>query len=123
LAALAVSSLILGQLAVVGHYALVAHYVCAEHGTLHHGRAPALTHARPTPATRSVQAFSREDHGSHDECAFPARQGKQVAAPAASELALGAPSSTARSSATTSGEPDSSIPLLALAPKQSPPRG
>ena len=121
--ALVVLALVLGQLAVVGHYALVAHYVCSEHGTLHHGTAPSLAAHSRQAVPHSVSALSRDHHGSHDECSFPARRATQLARPGASELTLPTPRQVGSVSAATEAETDSSVPLYALAPKQSPPIG
>lgn len=120
---LVVFTLVLGQLAVIGHYALVAHYFCAEHGTLHHGRAPELV-ARARHATpQSVSALPRDDHGSHDNCSFPARRSTSLVDPRPAELVSPASEAEAALTSVTEAEPASSIPLYALAPKQSPPVG
>ncbi|MFO0568139.1 MAG: hypothetical protein U0263_20935 [Polyangiaceae bacterium] len=111
--------LISGQLLSIGHHALVAHYLCAEHGTVHHGRAPelrAVAHGKHETA-RPVAA---SEHGSHDDCAFPSREPEQRPV-AESTRVVGefAVASLVFEPADVAAH--ASVPLLSLAPKLSPP--
>jgi len=121
LAALVALVLVGAQLTSIGHHVLVAHYLCAEHGSLHHGDAP-QTRERERLSGETAVPASTEGHGVHDDCVFPARTPAEA-------VELGARTDVvprAREAvdvvaiAPRAAEPG--IPLLALAPKLSPPR-
>lgn len=117
----AVVSLVLvgAQLASIGHHVLVAHYLCASHGTLHHGAAPeAGSTEREREAALPAEA---EDHGSHDECSFPARTPAEMLLASGAELAAVGAGPESVLDSTPALRAHASIPLLALAPKLSPP--
>lgn len=120
-AALVALVLVGAQLTSIGHHVLVAHYLCAKHGTLHHGQAPEL---RSTERMSAETATPEEngDHGSHDDCYFPARTPAELAEIARWTLVATAPESSAALLAPDAALPHDAIPLLALAPKLSPPR-
>jgi len=121
LSALTVLALLLGQLAAVGHYVLVAHYFCAQHGTMHHGRAPSHSVLAPHQRRASVSRAAIAAHDAHDECAFPARHRDATEPPmtAARPVLHSTPPPIWIASTTSSIAP--AISLLSQAPKQSPP--
>jgi hypothetical protein len=110
-----------GQLASVGHHVLVAHYLCATHQTLHHGEAAEHAAAAHAGTELAVPADA-EDHGSHDDCSFPARPpAESLATTGAPTIAPADVSFVAGSSSTVPLAHDA-IPLLSQAPKLSPPK-
>jgi hypothetical protein len=119
---LTVIALLLGQVATIGHYVLVAHYACAEHGTIHEGRASdavreVSTHTRGP----GVTAVPKAEHGSHDDCAFPARSHDLGGAPAAAVGVLVELDTTVLAPRADIERESRPIALVFLAPKQSPP--
>lgn len=120
-AALVALLLVGAQLTSIGHHVLVAHYLCAEHGTLHHGDAP---EARSVERAAGQAAAPADDgnHGIHDDCVFPARTPAELAFLGDDQLSAVAPSPELWLAAPVCTGQHTSIPLLALAPKLSPPR-
>lgn len=120
-AALVALVLVGAQLTSIGHHVLVAHYLCAKHGTLHHGRAPEL---RPVERLSAETATPEEsgDHGSHDDCCFPARTPAELAELAPWTLVATAPERSVTLLAPDRALAHEAIPVLSLAPKLSPPR-
>lgn len=110
------------QLSSAGHHVLVAHYLCATHGSLHHGDASELREAERWQ-TEAVAPVSDGDHGSHDDCTFPVRTPPDAVTAPASTVAASPPLGVAAGSTTGERSARESIPRLALAPKQGPPRG
>jgi hypothetical protein len=115
---------LLAQVSDVLHLLLVEHVVCAQHGELiHEGEhAHAEATGQPTDATAFVPS-DLEDHG-HEHCALWSDRRE--------ELTLGAPSigvalpramPSLTPPATTRLDAVLAIPLLFLAPKNSPPLG
>jgi hypothetical protein len=117
-----------GHVSGLAHFALVSHHVCATHGEVEHGddHAHAPDVARPTASTDATQAapslgaaLGAEDE--HDDCSVLARQKEQPIAGAGTTPVLApAPLAQARS-LRRDHEPYGMAPLLALAPKTSPP--
>lgn len=119
--ALSVLALLLAQLAVVGHYALVAHYLCAEHGTLHHGAAATRHVAAGSPRDRALTRAIVAEHGTHDDCAFPARDREALRVPTSVDVCAVSPAEQGLAPPPAKTAPASSVPILSRAPKQSPP--
>ena len=125
-AALAVVSLI-GQISTFAHVAFTRHLTCAEHGELIEVRSSAsATPAVSPPETGStattVNSVPAEavDHG-HDHCPFaPYRRQKVVATPTI-RVAIGDSSVESHTVFREIGRAHSSIRLIRLAPKNSPP--
>lgn len=102
------------------HHALFKHAVCAEHGELVHVAAHDDDGAAaPSGATEILAAGADED--AHDHCRLPPGTQQPAAEPdAAALLGIASPPCGAGVLSRDENLPNS-IPLLALAPKQSPP--
>jgi hypothetical protein len=121
-----------GQLAGVVHLALVPHTVCAEHGELVHAEQGASVHAGGADATsanaahvattaayRAGHAAESADH--HEHCFVSAlRRQSSAVAPAQASPQL-APLAGCQATTLLTAATAPAIPLLALAPKSSPP--
>jgi hypothetical protein len=117
-----VALLLIGaQLSSVGHHVLVAHYLCAAHGTLHHGDEPEIRGGERWQG-EAVAPSSDGDHGAHDDCTFPVRTLPEAVTAAATGVIATTPLDAVTDFATAERFAHGSIPLLALAPKQGPPR-
>ncbi len=115
-----------GQLASSTHLVLVRHEACPEHGDLLHGEATHVGHgsqvavAESTAVVSSAARSAAEQH-EHEHCSVLCERRALAVLPASSvDLIDGPPASafTGEQRAVRRG-----TPLLALAPKQSPPRG
>src|SRR5688500_17001418 len=120
--ALAAIALIVGQVAWAGPHTLITHYVCATHVALHHD--PALgdkrtSDAAPTSGPAAVEASTADAH--HDCALCSRRDSEHAAARRNLELAV-EPLAVTRQAPTHTESAHSGVPLLALAPKQSPPQ-
>jgi hypothetical protein len=114
-----------GQLATSTHLVLVRHEACPEHGELLHGEAAHAGHGSQAADTANTAAVSNaaqtaaEPHD-HEHCSVPCER-RALAVPAASSVRfIAGPAACA-----FTGEQRAlrrGTPLLALAPKQSPPR-
>jgi len=114
-----------GQLVSSTHLVLVRHEACPEHGDLLHGDATHSGHggqaadAASTAAVSSAMQTAAEPH-EHEHCSVPCERRALAVLPASSVgLVSGPPvdAFTGEQRALRRG-----TPLLALAPKQSPPR-
>ena len=103
------------------HHALFTHAVCAEHGELVHVTAHEdHGSGAPTDGT-SIGPLNAGDDDAHDHCQLPPGTHESAAKPSDPAL-LGPATAAAEVPALAQGdELVCSIPLLALAPKQSPP--
>lgn len=118
-AALAVSLLLLSQLASVGHYVLVAHYMCAEHGSVHHGtpEARASSDDGASPVDAATQPTRDEHH--HDDCHWMSRTAEAVVE--TTTLRLQVVETQSRISVSVrAADAVAALAILSLAPKQSP---
>ncbi len=113
--------LVAAQLGNIGHHVLVAHYLCAEHGTLHHGSAPEARSADCFDGETAAPA-SEGDHGSHDDCATPVRTPPEALTAASPTVHVAESVAVIDIAPGTETSAHTSIALLALAPKQGPPR-
>ncbi len=101
------------------HNALFTHAVCAEHGELVHVAAHADRTDVAAGETTAISPLDADD--AHEHCQLPPGTRELAAEPGERATLLDA---SAEPSATTFVESDErslSIPILALAPKQSPP--
>lgn len=118
---LAASSL--GQ---ITHFLAVPHAICEEHGDLvelagdsEHARAD---HAPEEDEQAKGSSEDPEEADGHDHCEVLANEQRQLALPAAALVALAPPASSVSLELAPALSDCLSRPLLALAPKTSPPR-
>jgi hypothetical protein len=125
---LAIVLLTLGaQVATTAHWLLVRHERCEEHGViihadeLHGPHADAPDHhALPTDAP-GCRAAEKADHG-HDHCDVALLLRERIDRPASDLTAHAPPSAhTALAQPATVADTRSPLPILAYAPKSSPP--
>ncbi|HVJ15767.1 MAG TPA: hypothetical protein VM686_10000 [Polyangiaceae bacterium] len=102
------------------HHALIRHAVCAEHGEFVHVEAHADHAASDAGKTPAVSA-SEDGDDAHDHCQLPPGLHDPAAEPAEPPSVLTSTSTGAAPSAAPSEALARSIPILSLAPKQSPP--
>jgi hypothetical protein len=111
------------QMAGFLHLALERHEVCADHGELVHAAGddagPARERAAGEPS--GAQLYGAAERGEHGHCGvLPAIQPKHLAV-ASSMPALPGPAALAAQVVCAPWNARSSVPLLLLAPKHSPP--
>lgn len=101
------------------HEATTVHEICAEHGEVLDVAAP-LEHAEDAEAAGPQWSASDEEHGEHELCPF-LQLGQPTSPPPETPLGAGRPVETAVATPRVEHARHASVPLLCLAPKQSPP--
>ncbi|MBN2194941.1 MAG: hypothetical protein JW751_19140 [Polyangiaceae bacterium] len=112
------------QILAVFHFVFVRHVICWEHGALAHAR-HAVDHqdtadSPPPPNGESQASSGPTDHGD-EHCGLPFGATHQLATDPDRAFVVAADSAILESAALPADTVARSIPLLALAPKQSPP--
>ena len=117
--AVAVTLLLLSQLAGVGHYVLVAHYMCVEHGSVHHGSPELATQSDEgaSPVDAATQP-TRDDHH-HDDCHWFARADEATLESNALRVQV-VETQAAITISVRAADAVAALAILSFAPKQSP---
>jgi hypothetical protein len=102
------------------HHAVFAHAVCAEHGELVHV-VDHQTHASPLAASSRAAWEDAGEPDEHDHCGLPPGTHDQASEAANAVSVEEAALAVAAEAFVPSYELSRSIPILALAPKLSPP--
>jgi hypothetical protein len=119
---------LIAQIGSVAHLAGVNHVACAEHGDLVEVspdvdglRALATADGATHTATQDIRSGHVAEHG-HDHCVIAAFRRQQARAGATVSVSIPVPQKQAGLAAPLFSAPPPAISILALAPKNSPPR-